>query len=343
VKSRKLRIAIAAAFPLVALSLAATPEQRVRLLPRFTPHESLRYQIETRLTISGTTTTAIENPEGASLLKQTVSMLVRLAVLDAEPGTPTSMGRVRLRATYEKSDATSETDAYDPQAAALEDQFTRLAGHSMEFTLEPDGKLSNITGLEDILSNPSAAQSVRAWMSGLSSGAGFPQSGIVVGQKWKNEQPLTGTPLGGLFSRTEAAYMRNEPCRTSTSAIASPPASATIPAPPKRSAAQSAASDEICAIILTRFEILHHQSRGDDTPEDYRRNGLRTSGTWSGKGESLDSISLSSGMVVSSTQTSSQDMDFQILSTIAGTRIFHKGHVQSETDITLLPQPAPTP
>jgi hypothetical protein len=331
VKSPTLSLAIAAALPLVALSLAASPEQRVHLLPKFTPHESLRYQIETRLTTSGTTTTPIDNPEGASLLKQTVSMLVRLDILDAQPGTTTTMGPVRLRATYEKSAATSETDAYDPQAAALQDQFTRLEGHSMEFTLEPDGKISNITGLEDILSNPSAAQSVRSWMSGLSSGAKFPQAGIAVGQKWSNEQPLTGTPLGGLFSRTEAAYLRNEPCRAPIS----------TPSPPKAAAQPSVAADEICAVILTRFEILHHLSHEDATPEDYRRNGLRTSGTWTGKGQSLDSISLATGMVISSTQSSSQEMDFQILSAISGSRMMYKGHVQSETDITLLPQSVP--
>jgi hypothetical protein len=340
-KARPPRLAIAAALLLLTFLLAAKAEQRVHLLPQFTPHQTLRYQIETRLTISGTTTTPIENPEGASLLKQTVSMLVRLDILDAQPSTATAMGRVRLRATYEKSTATSETDAYDPQAAALEDQFTRLAGHSMEFTIEPDGKLSNITGLEDILSNPSAAQSVRSWMSGLSSGASFPQAGIAIGQKWTSEEPLTGTPLGGLLWRTEATYLRNEACRA-TSPPATPEPATTLPST-KDAAPPSATVDEACAVILTRFEILHHPSRDDSTPEDYRRNGLRTSGTWTGNGESLDSISLATGMVVSSTQTSSQEMDFQILSAVTGTRILYKGRVQSETDVTLLPQSAPVP
>jgi hypothetical protein len=326
-KPRGLRTGIVVALLFVALSLAAASDQRVRLLPKFTPHQTLRYQIDTRLTISGTTTTPIENPEGASLLKQNASMLVRLDVLDAQPGTDTTMGRVRLRATYEKSEATSETDAYDPQAAALQDQFTRLEGHSMEFTIEPDGKLSNITGVEDVLSNPSAAQSVRSWMSGLSSGAGFPRAGIAIGQKWSNEQPLTGTPLGGLSSRTESTYLRNEPCHAAAPAAAPP----------------SDAAEEMCAVILTRFEIFHHPSRDDDTPEDYRRNGLRTSGTWTGTGESLDTISLSTGMVVTSTQTSSQEMDFQILSAVKGTRILYKGRVHSETDITLLAPVPPQP
>ena len=329
-KPRHPRIVLAVAFSLTALSLLAASSDRVRLLPKFTPHQTLRYQLETRLTISGTTTTPIDNPEGASLLKQNVSMLVRLDILDAEPSSGTATGRVRIRATYEKTNATSETDAYDPQAAALEDQFTRLEGHSMEFTIEPDGKLSNITGVEEFLSNPSAAQSVRSWMAGLSSGAAFPREGIVIGQKWSNQQPLTGTPLGGLLSRTESSYLRNEPCH-----VAAP-----------NPAASPNADGETCAVILTRFEILHHASREGDTPDDYRRNGLRTSGTWTGKGESLDSISLTSGLVVNSTQSSSQEMDFRIESATKGTRILYKGSVHSETDVTLLrstPADPPSP
>jgi hypothetical protein len=299
----------------------AASDQRVRLLPKFTSGEVLRYEISTRMTTSGVTTSPIENPEGASRLKQTVHMIIRLDILDAQPGTNSAMGRVHLRATYEKSDAISETDAYDPQAVATADQYARLLGRSVEFTIEPDGKLSNISGLEDILSNPSMAQSVRSWMTGLSSGAGFPQAGIALGQKWSNEQPLLGTPLAGLIWRTDATYLRNEPCH--------PPLSK-----------QAAAPEELCAVILTRFEILHHGSRDDLTPEDYRRNSLRTSGTWGGKGESLDSISLTSGLVVSSTQTSTQDINLNITSTRSGSRMLYKGHVDTQTEIRLLP-PAP--
>jgi hypothetical protein len=314
-----------AAVPLLALSFAAAGDQRVRLLPKFNSGEVLRYEISTRMTTSGVTTSPIENPEGASRLKQSADMIIRLDILDAQPGTSTAMGRVHLRATYEKSDATSETDAYDPQAAAIADQYARLRGRSVEFTIEPDGKLSSVTGLEDILSNPSMAQSVRSWMTGLSSGAGFPQGGIALGQKWSNEQPLTSTPLAGLVWRTDATYLRNEPCRAVGIAQAAP-------AP--------VAADELCVVILTRFEILRRGSRDDPTPEDYRHNSLRTSGTWTGKGESLDSISLSSGMVVSSTQTSTQDINLQITSSRSGSRMAYTGHVETQTEIRLLP-PAP--
>jgi hypothetical protein len=306
----------------------ASSDQRVRLLPKFTSGEVLRYEISTRSTTSGTTTSPIDNPEGASRLKQSAEMIIRLDILDTQPPTTAAMGRVHLRATYEKSDATSETDAYDPQAAAIADQYARLLGRSIEFTIEPDGKFSSVTGLEDILSNPSMAQSVRSWMTGLSSGAGFPQGGIALNQKWGNEQPLMSTPLAGLVWRTASTYLRNEPCR------AAAPTQAGVAAP---TTATPFVADESCAVILTRFEILHHGSRDELTPEDYRRNSLRTSGTWAGKGESLDAISLSTGMAVSSTQTSTQDINLQITSTRSGSRMSYTGHVETQTEILLLP------
>ena len=317
-----LRFTIVTTLTLIALSCAIAADQRLRLLPKFNSGEILRYEISTRMSTSGVTTSPIENPEGASRLKQTVNMIIRLDILDAQPATSSAMGRVHVRATYEKSDATSETDAYDPQAAAAADQYARLLGRSVEFTIEPDGKLSDISGLEDILSNPSMAQSVRSWMTGLSSGAGFPKGGIALGQKWSNEQPLLGTPLAGLIWRTDATYLRNEPCRAAL---------------PTQAAASPGTAQELCAVILTRFDILHRGSRDDLTPEDYRHNSLRTSGTWTGKGESLDSISLATGLVVSSTQTSTQDINLDITSTRSGSRMLYKGQVETQTEIRLLP------
>src|SRR6202007_105073 len=108
-------IQAAGLFPLPVL--ASSDHQRVHLHPQFKPGDSLRYQIESQMTIAGTTTTPIVNPEGATQLKQSVSIVLRLDVLEVQPGAPGSNaapGPMRLRATYEKSSATSESDAYDP-------------------------------------------------------------------------------------------------------------------------------------------------------------------------------------------------------------------------------------
>jgi len=327
-RSQKI-FALVAGVALIAVTLLGGSNKRIHLAPTFASGDSLRFQIEMRTTTKATTTTPIANPEGGSEWKQSASMIVRLDVLDLEPVGPGSASAIRFRATYEKSAATSQSDAYDPQAAALGDQYNRLEGRSLDFTIDPEGKLSGIQGVEDVMANPSAAGAVRSWMSELSSGVGFPKQGIEIGQKWTREQPFVGTPIGGLVSRTESTYLRNEPCR------------ATGTGAPVAQAAPGANNGN-CAVILTRFEILHRGAAGSVTPEDYLRNGLRTSGTWTGNGESLDSISLASGFLVSSTQTSSQNMKFEIVSATSGSKFRYSGKTDTETQIVLLAPQAQT-
>jgi hypothetical protein len=91
-------------------------------------------------------------------------------------------------------------------------------------------------------------------------------------------------------------------------------------------------------VILTRSELLRRGStQSDATPDEYRRNGLRTSGTWTGSGESLDSISLSTGLLVTSTQSSTQSMDYLITSASNGSNIHHVGKAESQSEISLVP------
>jgi hypothetical protein len=319
----------------VAIPLAGGAAQRLHLNPKFTAGQVLRYQINTRTTTTSNTTTPVVDGEGASQLKQTLLMRIRLEVLAVQPGANGAPETVRLRATYEKASATSETDSYDPGAATLVDQFNRLEGRAIEFTIEPDGKLSHVAGLDDLLANPVAASTLRSSMSGLSASAQFPREGIIIGQKWTNERPLDNTPLAGLAWRTESTYVRDE--SVPPSAAADGPASAATDnlAPAKNNAASDGT---LCAIIVTKFEIFRHGSpHGDATPPDYIHNGLRTYGVWTGSGESLDSISVATGFVVRSTQTTKQSMDFEIVSPTTGSKIHYVGQVETQSEITLLP------
>jgi hypothetical protein len=328
-RSREVCIAfLTALLPLVAL-LAASPDQRVRFIPKFVPGETLRYDIETQITTNGKATTPIENPEAASVLKQSASVIVRLEVLNPPPSAPDSTppsGALRLRVTYEKSTATAESDAYDPAAAAIENQYALLEGRSVEYSLDAAGNLADVKGLDEVLANPSAAQTVRSWISQLSSSAKIPREGVAVGQKWTTEQPIAGTPLEGMIWRSTATYLHNEQC---------PPGG--VPLSPGAGNADAG----LCAAILTHFEILCHGSKSDATPEDYRRHGLRTSGAWTGSGETLDLVSLAAGVLISSTQTTTQDMDFQIASAATTSRMTYQGHVTTQTEITLLPAHPP--
>jgi hypothetical protein len=300
-------------------ALAAAPRgSRIHLAPIFTPGETLRYRIQTHTATSQHIVSPIVNPQGGSEFSQTISLLVRLDVLDAQPSAP-----VRFRATYEKSHSESQTDAFDPTTPSPDSQYDILEGRSVSFTLDSRGQFADFKGLEDIFPERSVADPLLSWLKVLSIGAAFPSAGVAIGEKWTSEQPLTGSPLTGLLWRAQSTYLRDEPCPASAASLA--PASPQTP------------TGNTCAVILTRLEILRRASSSDVTPEDYRRNGLRTSGTWTGSGESLDSISLATGLLVSSTQSGTQNMDYVITSASSGSQIHRSARIESKSEITLLP------
>jgi hypothetical protein len=312
--------------------------QRIHLTPNFTMGESFRYHIESRTATKGTTTTPIADPEGASQLKQVADLEVRLDVVGVQPAANGTPGAARLRATYEKASASTETDAYDPAAASLDAQYNNLQGRSVEFTIESDGKISHIAGIDEVVSNPSAAAAVRAWINGFSPSANLPPEGIAIGQKWAAERPLENTPLANLLWRTSSSYLRDEPCMLPGKA-ASPTQN-----PAATDAPHAAPSGPLCAVILTGFDILRRGSASADaTPEDYRHNGLRTSGTWTGKGQSLETVSLQTGMLLRSTQSSTQKMDFEIVSALSGSKMHYAGQVETQSEITLMPNTTAAP
>ena len=120
--------------------------------------------------------------------------------------------------------------------------------------------------------------------------------------------------------------MRNEACGVSLAA-------------PGAGSRKSKLAGE-CAVILTQFQILRHGSKhSNETPPDYLRHGLRTSGTVNGSGESLDSISLATGLLASSTQSSRQHVDFNIISAANGEKIHRVGEVRTQTIIRQVAAP----
>lgn len=312
-------------FCVMVWTLSAIADQRAHLTPKLATGEILRYQIDSRTTAAGTTTTPLANPEGGSQSNQAIHLLVRLDVLGASAASASVPGGAHIRAIFEKSSASSESDALDPSTPSLASRYTRMEGRSIEFTLTRDGQLTDFKGLKEIFAESSGAQPIISWLSALSPDAGMPSNGVRIGEKWKSEHPLEGQPLSDLMWRAESTYLRNEPCN-STAALA------------RQSNRPVNASG--CAVILTRFEISRQGSpHSDATPEDYRRNGLRTSGTWLGSGEALETVSLATGLLVSSTQTSKEDADYEIASVATGSRIHEQGHVQSQSEITLVTPP----
>jgi hypothetical protein len=299
---------------------AANAPQRIALSPQYAPGQVIRYQMQTTTITDTHHGGAIRDPQGPTQLTLVWNAITKLEVLSVgknAQGQPD--GSVRLRSTYEKSDATATSGSYDPEADGMEAKYRALEGKSFEFTVDSAGQISNVEGFAGGNAPGSAVESMRAWLGQLSPSANGPRGGISVGQAWTMDQPVPAAPLAGLVWRSRSTYERNEPCQLAASA-----------------GSRAAAEGETCAVILTKLTIAGAKPGHDATPESYRAMGLRTEGTWSGDGDSLSYVSLTSGRLVAVTQSSSEQMDFTVTNESAE-RVTYKGTVQSHSHLALLP------
>ena len=90
-----------------------------------------------------------------------------------------------------------------------------------------------------------------------------------------------------------------------------------------------------CAVIVTRLESVHGNARGDRTSSLYRRQGLKTSGHWRARGQSLNYISLATGLLVTSTATESDNIDLTVTSELSGSQLHYAGQEKSNSQIAL--------
>jgi hypothetical protein len=336
-------------YPLLALIIAYSPNgasapqsrskgepsPRIDLRPKLAPGEVLRYQIQLQTTTNTKRSGAVSDPQGPSRLAVTWDATVKLEVLGeasqphaSSPAPKPVAGEsagvksqvfsapMRIRTTYEHSAASVKSDSPDPQAEDIEQRYARLQDQVIEFTVGTDGHVSDVRGLENVLDNDQVRQAAEQWMLQVS-GPAMAAERVAVGQSWNSAQPAISMPLADMVWRSNSTYLRNEPCR---------------PADP----AASAASQESCAVILTQQSILPQKQPRDPTPEDYRRNGLHTSGHWTGSGESLSYLSLETHSAVSVTQDSSQQIDFTVTNA-SGNSIRYAGTIETHSRVELLP------
>lgn len=308
--------------------------QRIDLRPKLVPGEVLRYQVQLQTITDTKLTGAISDPQGPSQLAVTWGATVKMEVLVAPnppaasstaskpaekktgAGSTTPSIPVRIRTTYEQSAASVKSDSPDPQADDIEKSYRRLEGQTIEFTLGIDGHISDVQGLEGIIDDDKVRQAAEQWVAEVS-GPHVATGGVALGQSWNSAQPAQSMPLAGLIWRSNSTYVRNESCR------------------PAQSPA-SAGTGEFCAVILTRQSVDPRKQPRDPTPEDYRRNGLHTAGTWAGTGESLSYVSLQTRLVVSVTQDSSQQIDFTVTNP-SGESIRYAGKIETHSRVALLP------
>jgi hypothetical protein len=297
---------------------------RVSLSPRFIAGQTFRYEMESEATTETSRSLLASDPQGPSSLVVDWNATVRIDILPADATAP---GGIRLRATYEKSTASVRSDSFDPAADETQEQYRKLEGKVVEFTLDAGGKVKYVAGLEGIVDSEKAAQSAREWIGQLSASAGAPPGGVSVGQSWSSEQPADSLPLAGLVWRTDSEYLRNEPCH---------PASPDVPgAEDGANPAANPQPAEDCAVILENLNLVRSKAARDSTPAELRNNGVQSAGKWNASGQGLLYVSLASGLVVSATQTGMQEMDVT-MSSSHNTSMRYHGTISSRFQVALV-------
>ena len=279
----------------------------------------MEFETTTATSRSGLT----KDPEGPSRLVITWDATVRMEVLPAGPATPDG---IRLRTTYEKSTASVRSDTFDPDAAQSQAQYEKLQGKVVEFSLDATGNVKSVLGLEGVVDGEKAAQVASDWIARLNASSGAPSGGVMVGQKWSSDMEAKELPVAGMVWRTESEYLRNEDCYPPNSEV---PASAPV------ESAGSPPSAETCAVILAHLNLVRPKSVRNPTPEEYRKNGIQTAGTWNGSAQSLTYVSLRTGMVVSVTQTGTEDMDVTLTTAHNNTSMHYSGTILSRSQVAL--------
>jgi len=302
---------------------------RVSLTPRFAPGQTFRYEMEFETTTDTKRTGLASDPQGPSSLVVDWNATVRIEVLPADAAAP---GGIRLRTKYEKSTASVRSDTFDPAAADTQEQYHQMEGKVVEFALDADGKVKSVNGLEGIVDSEKAAQSARQWIAQLSASAGAPPGGVSVGQTWSSEEPADTLPLAGLVWRTDSQYLRNESCHPTNPDLPSAPGTV--------NSAANTPTPKDCAVILANLNLVRSKAAHDPTPSDFRKNGVTSAGKWAGTGQSLLYVSLATGMVVSVTQSGTQEMDV-LLTSNHNTSMRYFGTISSRSQVTLVAGDAP--
>lgn len=326
---------------------------RIHLQPKLFPGQVLRYKIQFQTTSQTQRSGAIADPQGPLQTLVTWDAVLRVEVLSATNPAASSSGgsnssgskapipgAIRLRTTYEKSSATLQSDTPDPEQQSVEAQYARMEGKSLEFTLDPDGHVSDVQGLEGIVSGQDAIAAAQQWLQQFSAGASEPAAGVVPGDTWTSEDPASSLPLAGRIWRSDSSYLRNGPCPSEdpvpSSASSSPSSSAsssTAPAP--------FSSSDTCAVILSELNLISQRAQKDATPPQYSAAGLKTAGSWDGSGKSVSYISVQTGWVVSVAQDMSQQMDVTI--TPRGEGVRYAGSVTTRSSMSIIPVTGATP
>jgi hypothetical protein len=304
------------------LSAKSAAKDRVALFPKLVAGQVLTYQIAYHADKSAATksTVATSTPRSPSGTETNVRALLRLEVLGVKAQGPHAT--VRARTFFQVlNSATHLTVPRDLPTPPDQVQRQDPKGASIEFTINPDGRIDQIKGLDVLF--PEQQQAWREWVARFAASATLPEGGVRIGQKWKTEElESSPAPISKLTWMRESVYLRDEPCHISELTIEGDVA----PAHPQQ-------VPETCAVIETSATLKQRSSPNDSTPADYKLHQLQTTGTASGNNKTLLFVSMQTGLLVRSADHADQKMSVTIAKADDSNRVHYDIQAKSDTEI----------
>ena len=265
--------------------------KRVNLFPRLQAGQTLAYQISYHSDkhVKTESSVIVATPDDSA--KVDVSALLRLEVLGVQAKGERAVIHARTRFEVLNSDSHFKVPQVEPPPAQLQKQDAN--GKVIEFTILPDGRLDQLTGLDALF--PEQLQAWQEWASRFLLAAAFHTKGVRVAQKWNSEEAeKSPSPIAGLRWMRESTYVHDEPCGAVQLTV-------------QGSVAPSDADLETCAVILTTAGLVQDSKGKNATPEDFKLHELQTAGTAHGSNRIITYISLKTGLLIRASEEATQE------------------------------------
>src|SRR5208283_2841258 len=224
-------------------------ERNIKLFPELRAGQVLRYEIHGRVEQYTKTRSPVTKYSVPRDVKQDFAAVLRINItqVDVLDGKPL----VSAHSEFEYPDK--------PVSGGVARQR-----HPVEFTLDSNGQVKRVTGLDDL--EPVEQIAWQFWIAQFAFGWTINGRNVKAGETWKSEEPVSApAPIARLVWERQTTVGDNGKCAVDVK--------------------------EDCMAFLTTSWLKQKSSPTDSTPEDFRLNNLKTSGTVDGKNETYDSIS----------------------------------------------------
>jgi hypothetical protein len=305
--------------------VAAASTARATLFPRLHAGQTFTYYIQYRIKKNVKTESRVVTHTGPQDAETDAEWLLHVDILDVHPQGERAVIHARSQfRSVASAMAQTNTGVQQPSGSAA----PSLESKPVEFTILPDGRVDSVTGLADLF--PDQRQVWQVWLRQFAIAGVFPRDGVKPGQSWKSSEPEQApSPIVKLEWEKQATYVRDEPCtpiQFSETGIVTPKNSPT----------------ESCAVVLTSAVLKQKSSPKDTTPGDFRLHDLRTTGSATGKNETISYISLQSGLIVRVTEDAHQFMDVLVAKADASNKIHYNVEATGHTEVLLVADASPS-